>query len=300
MFTRFLFLSLLLITSCGSSKEEKVESAIDQALTHLSSNKCDDALKILKDGKDFENPVYLQVLSSAYACKAGIEVVEVITELEDFNATKVLNELSTKKFAQTTNLDSYHYLNKSLETIFNSTAQTSQAAREEAFGTRKGQDLGMQALLYSIVEVSKFVNYFGNTETGQKGDGQGSNRCFLDYSNNLLLFNLLPATNSCVSETDGHALLDLTKEEGKAYACQGVLLINNALDILESIKFGNSEELKSLKKISEKISNLRDFIITVDPSLESLFSIRDQEACLDLENEKIQTFIFSIYEVGFE
>lgn len=300
MCTRFLFLFLLLITSCGSSKEDKVESAIDQALTHLSSNKCDDALKILKEGEDLENPVYLQVLSSAYACKAGVDVVEVITELEDFNATKVLNELSTKKFAKATNLDSYHFLNKSLEVIFNSTAQTSQAAREEAFGTRKGQDLGMQALLYSIVEVSKFVNYFGNTETGQKGDGQGNNRCFLDYSDNLVLFNLLPATNSCVSTTDGHSLLDLTKKQGRAYACQGVLLINNALDTLESIKFGNSEELKALKEISQKISSLRDFIITVDPSLESLFTIRDLEACLSLGNEEIQTFIFAIYEVGFE
>lgn len=300
MRTRFFYLLLLLLISCGSSKEDNVESAIDQALTYLSSEKCEQALESLKKDQDLENPVYLQVLSSAYACKARLDSIIVISELENFNSTKVLNELSVKNFAVSNDLNSYHFLTKSLDVIFNSTTVVSQLSREEFFGKRKAQDMGMQALLYSIVQVSKFVNYFGNTKTGQKGDGEGVNRCFLDYSDNLPLFNFLPATNSCSSTTDGHPQLDLSRAEGKAYACQGMTLINNSLDILDTINFGNSQDLKVIKEISQKISALRDFMITLDPTLEALFEIRDMKECLTLDKEKIQTFIFSLYEVGFE
>jgi len=300
MYTRSLILFLLFLISCGASKEDKVESAIDLALTHLSSEKCDDALNALKNDQDLSNPIFLQVLASAYACKAGVNSVEVISDLQDFSSVKVFNEIVQKSFARTPDLDSYEFLEKSLDTIFSSTSVVSQQEREAVFGKRKGQDLGMQGLLYSVVQISKFAYYFGNTSTGQKGDGEGVNTCFLNYENVPSIIGLIVGPNSCGSPDDGHPELDLSTEKGRAYACHGMTLINNSLDILESMDFGSSEDLKVLKDISEKISALREYVVTIDPSLTRLFDIRDSKSCSELDLEEIQTFIFAIYEVGFE
>jgi hypothetical protein len=301
----FFLLFLMFLVSCGASKEEKVESAIDQALTFLSSDKCDEALDTLKDDQDLSNPIFLQVLASAYACKAGVSVVEVISDLKDFNSTNVLSEISQKRFAQSSQLTAYQSLTKSLDTILSSTQVVSQSERESAFGTRKGQDLGMQALIYSVVQVSKFVNYFGNADNGKKGEKGGMNNCFLNYSNNPIVSALIddpsyPADNACQTNADGHPELILSTLQGKNYACHGMTLINNSLDILETIEFGDSQDLKVLKDISEKISLLRDAIIDIDPSLNRLFDVKDTDSCLDLAEEDVQIFIFAIYELGFK
>lgn len=300
MLKPLIILSLFILISCGSSKEEKTESAIDLALTYLSSDECEKALKALEEGADFKNPIYLQVLASVYACKAEISSIEVISELDGFVGTQVLNEISIKSFAISEDLTSIDFMSKSLDIIFSSTPDVSQASREKKFGKRKGQDLGMQGLMYSVVQVAKFVNYFGNTENGEKGDGAGVNTCFLDYSNNPTLINFIIAPNKCQIATDGHPALDLNTVAGRKYACHGITIINNSLDVLGTIEFGNSEELKAIKRISEQISLVRDFALTIDPSLVSLFEIRDQETCLALTNNEIQMFILAFYENGFK
>ena len=142
---RLLFLTFIFfLISCGSSPEEKVASAIDRAQTYLSKGRCDEALQELDEAQDLENAIYLQVLASAYACKADVEIVGVITEIQDIDTNNVFGDLSQMSFAQSANLTSFDLLKKSLNVILSSTSTVSQAARDDSFGKRKGQDLGMQ------------------------------------------------------------------------------------------------------------------------------------------------------------
>lgn len=299
--TRVFFLFLIFLISCGSGKEDKVDSAIDLALTHLSSDRCDQALETLKDDEDLKNPVYLQVLASAYACKAGVNSIEVISELKKVSSIDVLNDISKKSFAQG-DFTAYQSLGKSLDIILSSTNVVSQAQREVTFGKRKGQDLGMQALLYSVVHISKFVHYFGNAKDGDKGKGDLPNGCFLDYSDNPVYFPLILAQtyNGCSIINDGHPELLLSTIEGKKLACDGIVLINNTLDILETIEFGDSQDLKVLKEVSERISTLRDAILSIQPDLARLFQLRDSKSCIELDESDIQIFLFAVYELGFK
>lgn len=303
MFKPIAIFCMFFLISCGMSKEDKTKDSIDLALSYLSSDQCEKALQTLSEGADLKNAVYLQVLASAHACKGEVSSIRVIQNLMGLNSAKVFNEISTKPFALSDDLISFNFMRKALDVIFASTSQISQALRQEVFGKRKGQDLGMQGLLYSIVSISKFINYFGNTHSGEKGDGSGSNQCFLNYTSNPGLVTLLPTyspPNRCGSVNDGHPELDLATALGRRHACQGITLMNNALDILETIEFGNSQEIRVIKDISDKMSQMRDFILTIDPSLESLFAVRDQNSCLDLSNDEIEKFIFAIYEIGFE
>lgn len=304
---RFIFLIFLLsFISCGSSQEEKVASSIDRAQTYLSKGKCDEALKELNEARDLENAIYLQVLASAYACKGDVEIVNVIAEIKDIDTNNVFGELSEMTFAESANLTVFNHLKKSLDVILSSTEIVSQDARDDQFGKRKGQDLGMQLLFYSIIQASKFTNYFGNAANGKKGDHTGTNLCFLDYTTDVAnLFNpnplyTIPASNACQAAGDGHPDLDIATASGRANACQGVIAINNVLDTLASLDFGDSQELKVLKDISEKISTLKDILIDIDPSLTYLFDVRDAKSCLELDDREIELFIFTFYEMGFE
>lgn len=304
---RFTFLILLfLLISCGSSQEEKVESSIDRAQTYLSKGKCDEALAELDETRDLENAVYLQVLASAYACKGDVEIVNVITEIQNINTNNVFGELSKKTFAVSDNLNHFNYLKKSLDVILSSTTEVSQDARDEQFGKRKGQDLGMQLLFYSVIQAAKFTNYFGNAANGKKGNHTGANLCFLEYTTDVAnLFNpnpfhTIPASNACQAAGDGHPDLDIATESGRANACQGIIAINNVLDTLGSLDFGDSQELKVLKNISEKISTLKAILISIDPSLTYLFDIRGAKDCYELGDREIELFIFTFFEMGLE
>lgn len=296
----YLLFSLLFLLSCGSSKEEKIESAIDLALTYLTYDKCEDALSVLNEEVDLQNAVYLQVLASAHACKAGINVVQIIGEMESLETSKVLYELAKRDFALVRNNDSFNALTTAVNTITSSTTTVSQEERTKAFGPRKGQDLGVQLLIYSVVQVSRYLNYYGNAEAGRKGEGSGVNTCFLDYVNNPILPGLLPTSNNCGINGDGHPELDLATPSGRKNACNGVILINNVLDVFENIEFGDSENLQVLKEISEKISFLRENLTDIDPGLEFLFNIRDHKSCEDLSDSDVEKFIFALFEVGFE
>lgn len=305
---RFTFLILLLFfVSCGSSQDEKVVGAIDRAQTYLSKGKCDEALKELDEARDLENAVYLQVLASAYACKGDVEIVNVITEIQNINTNNVFGELSKKTFAVSDNLNHFNHLKQSLDVILSATPVASQEARDERFGKRKGQDLGMQLLFYSVIQAAKFTNYFGNAAHGKKGDpdGLGSNTCFLNYITDVANFFIIipptiPASNACQAAGDGHPDLDLTTITGKANACQGIVAVNNLLDTLDNLDFGDSQELKILKEISNKISGLKATLVALDPSLTHLFNIRDVKKCSELSDREIELFIFAFYELGFE
>jgi len=130
----FLF---FLLCSCGKKTSEEVEEAIDLAQTYLSDNKCEKAIDVLESvGRDRSNANYLQVLASAYSCRAGYsDIVFLTTELVKINTAPaaLMKSLTQLIFSPEIVADSVKYkaLRESLDILLNvDSTQPSQVARE--------------------------------------------------------------------------------------------------------------------------------------------------------------------------
>ena len=66
------------LTQVADLTEEKVLDAIDSAQIHLSVGDCDRALELLEEvGEQNKNVDWLQAKASAYACKAGYNLINL-------------------------------------------------------------------------------------------------------------------------------------------------------------------------------------------------------------------------------
>ena len=288
----FLFLFILLfLLSCGSNPDQEIDSAIDVALTHLSNNECDDALKVLgeiKDGKG--NAIFLQVFASAHACKADHDEVRFIAEdLEDLDTSSfatIMSSLSKFSLSSQSEADSNSYtsIKAGINTILTSTAGApSHLERVNKFGARKAGDLSVQALTLSLVNLGKFLNYYGNVdENGEKGKGSGTNTCFLDYSDSRARAVIDPGGfgGACTVFNDGHPDLTLavaSSEITKRRLCEGLMLITNTLDVLENLDLSGSSTLSKLGEITAEAELIK--AAAVAAGLGDLINMTSQSVC---------------------
>src|SRR5690606_6850796 len=105
-------------------------------------------------------------------------------------------------------------------------------------------DMGVQALILNMVNLGKFFYYFGNVDaTGEKGEGPGSNSCFIDYNDSRAKLIIGNGTGACTDSISGHPELDQSTEAGRRRMCEGFVLLTNFLDILENIDLSQSSSL---------------------------------------------------------
>jgi hypothetical protein len=311
-----LLFSLFFLGACSQNPVEKRQQAIDIALSLLSRSECIEAIKILEDaGRDFNNAVYVSVLSSAYACRANFDAVDFIaTDIGSINtnAANLFNSLSILTLSPETQTDSTAYmgLKAAIEIITNSaTAASGQAGRTSKFGTRKAGDLGVQLILYSVVQLGKFLNYFGNVNAlGNKGFGtQGTNQCFLTYST----FDAIAAASAgggvCDPPGDaGHPDLSLASISGRRRACEGLVLFTNILDTLNNIDLSGNTSLRVLEDAATSVSQFRDSALAVNPNLGTLLAMTSQDGCENLlsssstERNNIELIYALIFESGLQ
>jgi hypothetical protein len=305
---------LILILSCAKKPSELTAEALDVALSHLSKNECDEALKILlKVENEDDNPVYLQVLASAYACKADFnEVIFVEDDLATLLTTStqtIMTSLTkmTMSFQSAVDSDNYQSILKGMNILLNATSGVpNQTSRNQKFGPRRGAYIGSQALFLGLVNLGKFLNYFGNVNVaGSKGLGSGTNSCFINYTDtiaeNLILIGGIGGI--CNSVTDGHPDLDLTTDAGRRRACEGVVLIANVIDIIDNLEFSGSDDLKILEEFSAQVNLFLD--IAENAGLGSLVNLRSQSDCETLMNtpsnlNDLEHYYALIFEKGLQ
>lgn len=278
---------IFLLSSCAQNNAEKTKEAIDIALSDLSNGQCDSAIDVLGDaGHHDDDAVYLQVLASAYACKASFnEVTFISTDIAGLNttsATTIMKSLSIMTLSHEAAADSANYV--SIRTGINYLLQPdlgvpSQVSRSTKFGTRKAGDLGFQALVLTLVNLGKFLNYYGNVSaTGVKGGGStSSNKCFISYSDARAQALTGVSTGACVSDTDGHPDLDKTTATGKRRMCEGLMLVTNMLDILNNIDLSGSSELSKLEDVSTQVNTIKTAAVAA--GLGTLIDMTSQSAC---------------------
>lgn len=262
----FLILFIILFFSaCAQNPQEKLAEAIDRALTHLSAGECDAAIDVLEDsGHDGNDGIYVQILASAHACKAGFNEVQFISEdLANINTTSaatILKSLTVMTLSTETAADSEDYVSikTGINTILNTTTTVGQVARATKFGTRKAGDLGVQGIILNVVNLGKFLHYYGNVNaTGVKGGGSGSNSCFLNYNDPRAQALTGVSTGACSADNDGSTDLDQTTAAGRRRICEGVMTLTNTIDILDNLDLSNSSTLSKLEDISAQVNTFK-------------------------------------------
>ena len=299
---------LILFCSCAKKPSEEVAEAIDIALTYLSDNKCEDAIEILEDvDNDSDDAVYLQVLSSAYACKAGYSDISFIEDdIEAIDTDYLFASLSILSLSTETEVESddFESMGYAINLLLNvDSAQPSQVNREALFGTRKGGDVGFQLLLMSITQLGKYLHFYGDVgATGAKGGGSGTNTCFVEYTYgpaNTFVDNAGGVCDTVVAG-DGHpdlSFADLTVARRRM--CQGLMLITNIMDILENMTLPTNSSVASLSDIASSVATLKSSVTTLDPALSTLIETTSQDECEDLVNNDVNEwnnlqYIFAI------
>ncbi len=248
------------VISCGNNPEEEAYQAIDQALTLLDANKCDAAIELLEDLDDQdENPVWIKTLASAYACKANFNMVKFVDrDIAAIDGSNLFSSMSILTYSDETSLNSAEYLamEHSLEIL--GREDFKQITRTDDFGRRHGEDMGVQVLIYSIVQFGKYLNWYGNVDsTGKKGAGTNTNTCYLNYTYGpaVATIGALPGTNACQVTNDGHPdLIGVNKIERM---CEGITLVTNVYDVLSEIDLSTSSTLSSLESIVTQIETYR-------------------------------------------
>lgn len=300
---------LILFTACAKNEAEQTNEAIDVALTHLSDGECEKAIDVLEEaGMQSGNAVYLQVLASAYACKAEFnEIVFISDDLEAMDTTNgqtIVKSLAAMSLSDETAADSADYTNilTGIDLLLNSTSgDPSQVDREEKFGSRKGGDMGVQALILSLVNLGKFLNYFGNTDAdGDKGQGTGNNTCFLDYNDPRAQAMIsAPTTGACTVSNDGHSDLDQSSAAGKRRMCEGIMLLTNSIDILDNLDLSDSSTLSKLEDVSTQVNTFKAAAIAA--GLGTVINMTSQEECEDFADVPAQLLDLEyFYAVVFE
>lgn len=291
---QYIFL-ILLFYSCAKSTTEKVSESIDRALSSLSKGDCEAALTVLNEvGDQNDNPIYLQVLASAYACKANFVTATFISDdIPDINVTTpqaIFKSLSILTLSDETEADSIAFssIQTGLDKILSSTSGTpGQLARDTKFGTRQSSGMGVQALILGFVNIGKFLNYYGNVDSsGVKGAGSLGNSCFLNYNDPRAQLLTGASTGACTSDNDGHADLDQSTADGKRRLCEGLILLTNIIDILENIDLSNSSTLSALAGVTGQVQTFKTAANAA--GLGTLITMTSQSACITYLNTPAQ------------
>lgn len=315
---------LFFFVSCAKTPAEEVDEAIDLAMDYIDADKCDEAIDVLEDvGRDQTNADYLQVLASAYACRAGYNEITFITDdipLIDSDAADLMKSLTQLSLSDESEADSDEYddLKEALDILLNvDSNQPSQTAREATYGTRKAGDMGVQALFLSMVQLGKFLHFYGNVSAmGVKGGGTASvdeqtanpSECFVTYTYAPAKTFLTAAAGTCnnMASDNGHpnlsfAVADLTAT--KRRMCEGLMLITNILDILENMTLPADSSYGQLSTVSTTVSTFKSAVITADPNLETLIETTSQSECETLvadstEFDNLQYIYAILFEGG--
>lgn len=315
-FIPFFIISILFV-ACGGSTEVQVRQAIDRAQSHLSFDRCDEAIAVLeKVGPQERNGLYLQVLASAYACRAGYSEIDfIVSDIANIQSSgqDLMKSLSILSLSPEDSADSAAYLSlkRAINLLIGGTPTPGHLERVSSYGPRKAGDMSIQLLLMSIVQLGKFLHYYGNVDgAGTKGAGGGVSRCFLTYTDPAALTVLQQnphATGACVFPPVGHPDLALAPAASltitKRRLCEGLILISNVLDILENLDLSANAALGSLSGVAAGISSYK--AAAVAAGLGDLMATTSESSCRSMIESSagfndMQRLYALVFETGLQ
>lgn len=290
IFISVLFL-IFFLTGCGASSKEKLENAILTAQIYLNTKECDKALDAINSvASDGSNSNYLITKASAYACKANYSTIRLFSDdVDKFGNPSVFGGLA--RFSTSSSMDAYdndEYTN--LENAINillyadgkiDADKDPTSDRRAAVLTPEGLSDVNSFLVYLIMaQLGKYAYYYGNaSSTGVKGSGTLGNTCYLNYSNNAAkVLILADPPGSCTDPTNhGHADLGATGSLNVERMCQGVVLVNNLLALIETVlaaMTGNELDAVNIADLKTQLANVSGV-----PGASNVVSVLSQTKC---------------------
>jgi len=292
----------LLLTSCGATSEEEREHAILQANIFLNKSRCQEAIDVLEGaGRDNRHAQYLQVLASAYACRAGFREPAFFTTNIAKSATPAplggTSTYSTSASMDAPDNDDFDDLQVAIDILLYAggiptSKDPTPARRADSFNTDEAGNINAQLLYMLMAQIGKYFYYYGNADVnGVKGLGTGSNVCFVSYENVALDVGgdlstvLLAAAGTCPnSSAAGHSKLGSVAGGDLQIArlCQGVVLINNFLTIFPVVlsDVGGDTDLDILNTINTAISPLKIVLTAAKTGIGNILETLGQERCV--------------------
>lgn len=317
-----LLISILLF-SCAKSNDVEVDSAIKEARYHLNSGNCSKAQDILDDvNPDSDDGDFVSVMASAIACEASYTDTRAILNLTNINtgSAAFLGSFAAFPTSNETAADqsSYSKIKEAFDYLLNADGGTAPSTlnRLQKYGTNKGNDLSMQALLMGTVAMGKFFAYFGNTDaTGVKGAGGSGNGCITEYTTDGQMNTDILADNgganiwaACNSGNDGHSDLDSGIVSAAIYKrrmCEGIVLFNNIFEIIANIDLSTNDTVANLDDIKTTINDMYNAAFTLASSrpwgdsgnpILDLKVVTSQTECETFTTNELQIFFLSTFE----
>ena len=254
-----LCLLVCLFISCGDDGQDARENAIVSANIALSSRDCNKAIEALERAPfEWKDATFIRTLSLSYACRGSFDVVNLFSnDLPLFGtvAGSILGGLAL--YSTSPDMESPTDIEyKSLETGLNYLLYAGGISfdedptpqkRESILGIVETQEIEMLAFYEIMVNLGRFLNYYGNTDSnGFKGGGSQSNKCFIVYQdlpldNGLTSLedwfglNLTGDCNQLRYDKSGHQYLSPVAGLDVEKLCEGAVLVNNFLEIFPRV-----------------------------------------------------------------
>jgi len=208
--------------------------------------------------------------------------------------------------------DSFDDLQRAINILLYSGSRTTPSALEtkNKFGTRHGSNINLQAAYMILVQLGRYVRWYGNADaTGAKGNGPSGNTCFFDYSASgapspLSVATSHGASNACTAGNSGSPDLDyggVTSAVAQRRMCQGIMLVNNLLDILENTTLSSNDALGDIRELYDDVQPYLTAAALLDPGMPDLIDTLAQVDCetIAASNDRtVQLYLASVFEGG--
>jgi hypothetical protein len=314
-----LFLStIMFLFSCGKSTEQIIIDAIESAEIHLSKRECQKAIDLLNAvGIQNTNARYLKALSSGYACRAGYSTTVFFGTDVALTATPSplggMTTYSTSLVTTTSPLSddsNFRDLQTAIDILLyaggiSSTTEPTTSERAKYFSGNVAGDINSQLTFMMLVQVGKLMKVYGDANaSGVKGGGSAGNNCFTDYSATdpavQAFITSGVGTGACTSVASSHSQLALGATDRRKRMCEGVILLNNILELLPSvIATAGGGDLGTIATMDDQIQLLKDDLVAFDPTFARTATVLSQANC-ETDSDIDLVKLSSYYAVFFE
>lgn len=336
---RFLVCLLVItgLSACGADDEQKVDDAIDIALSYLTTGDCQRAIDVLEDvGRKSENYRYVKTLATSYACRGGYLTTKFfesdLAKMTSGAASffKGFTQFSTSSSMDATDNPDYEDIQEAIDILLYaggiaSNKNPTSSRRLSYFSAEQVSNMNMLLLFLSMVQLGKYVYFYGSTDTtGVKGGAAANYTCFLNYTGNAgagsislvggvadLEDYLAANGGACgsagtdVTATDqGNPFLGAEGNLNVTRMCQGVVLLNtffdslgNVVDQLSGSSFGELGGTQTL------IDTLRTAILTAYPATADALIAQSQSLCesvYDGDTDALEVYFAFFFEGLFQ
>lgn len=339
---RFLIGLLIImgLSACGADEEQKVDDAIDIALSYLTTGDCQRAINVLEDvGRQPEHYRYVKTLATAYACRGGYLTTKFFEDdLAKVNPAPATGALlntfalfSTSSSMESSDDPDYEDLLEAINILLFAGGITTDknptsARRLNYFSAEQVSNMNMLLLYLSFVELGKYVYFYGSANAaGVKGAKTGAvNSCFLNYTGdggagsitltggvaNLDLYlaangGACGSTGTDATSTDlGNPFLGSEGNLNISRVCQGVVLLNTFLDSLANVVDQLSgADFGSLDGAKSAIDTLKSAVVIAYPAAADAVIVQSQELCESIyagDTDALEVYFAFFFEGLFQ